>query len=249
MIQSNVNSSTSEKTKVPSMTVFPTHGETHSKRSKILINGHPFEATENLVAALHHLRAHDHPKYRRNELIWIDAICINQKDNEEKSHQVQMMRNIYSNAVQVIVWLGMATPESIMALQTLTELMDKFPYFEDDPGKPRFADLGIPTRDLLQFFDDFEQHDVDGQLMRGIRDIYKRSWWTRIWVVQEVVVSKRTWLLCGSNALGFHYLSHFFGFCHNLTSLPIMAKPSHWHGMGLQLVFCMPTVQISICRG
>lgn len=38
--------------------------------------------------------------------LWIDAICINQKDDEEKSSQVGIMRQIYERAFQTIVWLG-----------------------------------------------------------------------------------------------------------------------------------------------
>lgn len=213
---------------------------------QILIDGHAFEATENLVVALHQLRAHKHPKYHRNELIWIDAICINQKDNDEKSHQVQMMRDIYSNAVQVIVWLGKATPESTTALQSITKLMDNCPSFEDDPRVVRLSDWFIPRQHLFDVFSEFQQQDFDfdGQLLTGIGDVYNRPWWTRIWVIQEVVVSKLTWVLCGSDALGFHYLSHFFGYCHNLASLPVREKSAQWHSMGLQLVSRMPTIQI-----
>lgn len=38
--------------------------------------------------------------------IYIDAICINQLDNDEKGHQIQLMQSVYSQALEVIIWLG-----------------------------------------------------------------------------------------------------------------------------------------------
>ncbi len=60
--------------------------------------------TENLHAALSRLRNHFSPR-----IIWIDAICINQDDKEERGHQVRSMVEIYSRASRVVVWLEDAT--------------------------------------------------------------------------------------------------------------------------------------------
>ncbi|KAF2108132.1 heterokaryon incompatibility protein-domain-containing protein, partial [Lophiotrema nucula] len=68
---------------------------------KIIVDGAPFYVTSNLYSALYELR-----QMERDRIIWIDAVCINQSDNIEKSTQVQMMRSIYSKASKTIVWLG-----------------------------------------------------------------------------------------------------------------------------------------------
>ncbi|PMD32080.1 HET-domain-containing protein, partial [Hyaloscypha variabilis F] len=60
-----------------------------------------FSATENLIVALRHLRYPD-----RTRTLWVDALCINQKDEREKSLQVGMMGSIYSHAERVLIWLG-----------------------------------------------------------------------------------------------------------------------------------------------
>lgn len=65
----------------------------------IYLQGEPFEVTTNLVAALRHFR-HSGTK----ELMWIDAICINQEDDEERSAQVSFMGEIYRRASVVNVW-------------------------------------------------------------------------------------------------------------------------------------------------
>ncbi|KAF2030173.1 HET-domain-containing protein, partial [Setomelanomma holmii] len=57
--------------------------------------------TENLSHALQALRYQHQSRY-----LWVDAICINQLDTTEKSHQVQNIGRIYEHASTVIVWLG-----------------------------------------------------------------------------------------------------------------------------------------------
>ncbi len=63
--------------------------------------GWPTEITTNLYAALSRLRCTETVR-----TLWIDAICINQKDIAEKSFQIELMRDIYSSAEEVSMWLG-----------------------------------------------------------------------------------------------------------------------------------------------
>lgn len=76
----------------------------------VAIDGHFFEVTLNLYAALFRLRHHSFAR-----LLWIDAICINQRDQSEKEQQIQFMATIYSHANCVIVWLGEAADDSDLA--------------------------------------------------------------------------------------------------------------------------------------
>ena len=72
--------------------------------------------------------------------LWIDAICINQADDEEKGKQVTMMGNIYACAKSVLVWTG----EPGCDLQALQRS------FEDERGNFRLESDG--TARLMQFF-------------------------------------------------------------------------------------------------
>lgn len=72
-----------------------------------LVNGRPVTITKNLDIALRYFRDRSDEK-----TLWVDAVCINQKDNVEKGPQVQMMGQIYSKAAQVLVWLGPAADGS-----------------------------------------------------------------------------------------------------------------------------------------
>jgi hypothetical protein len=60
----------------------------------------PLLVRENLWLALQHLRS------SQRRVFWIDAICVNQEDKSERSHQVGLMETIYTRATKVHVWLG-----------------------------------------------------------------------------------------------------------------------------------------------
>jgi hypothetical protein len=62
-----------------------------------------------------------HPQKERNTLtLWVDVICINQEDTDEKNRQVQQMTDIYLNATQVVIWLSPAADESDEVIGYLT---------------------------------------------------------------------------------------------------------------------------------
>ena len=65
----------------------------------------------NLFAALLNLRS-----THRSLILWIDAICINQRDISERGHQVSLMRSIYSSAQEIIVWLGQTVQDERLPL-------------------------------------------------------------------------------------------------------------------------------------
>ena len=72
-----------------------------SQRCDILVNGTGQSVTLSLQCALRHLRFQD-----SSRRIWVDSICIDQSNDTERQHQVQLMRHIYQGASRVVVWLG-----------------------------------------------------------------------------------------------------------------------------------------------
>lgn len=77
-----------------------------------------FTVTRNLYGALRRLRDSDLPR-----TLWIDAICINQADLQERALQVQIMARIYAYAVSVSVWLGEEADDSSDVLALLRDLV------------------------------------------------------------------------------------------------------------------------------
>lgn len=95
-------------------------------QSTIFLNGRSFPVTRNLYSALQHIR------HRNNRLsLWIDAICINQDDNQERGHQIAYMRSIYHCASRVIIWLGKADETSDVAMDYI-----RYEAHEDDFALP-----------------------------------------------------------------------------------------------------------------
>ena len=85
--------------------------------------------TANLETALRAIRKMD-----QSISIWVDAICINQANVKERNHQVQLMRQIYTNAMTVNVWLGEAfsgVEDSFQVLQTMQEVCHLERYYPD----------------------------------------------------------------------------------------------------------------------
>ncbi|KAK0733091.1 heterokaryon incompatibility protein-domain-containing protein, partial [Lasiosphaeria miniovina] len=83
-----------------------------STTHEIVLNGNKFPVATNLHLTLIALRRRpmvDH--------VWIDALCIDQSSNDEKSSQVALMGNIYSRAAQVLSWLGPAADDSDAAFE------------------------------------------------------------------------------------------------------------------------------------
>ncbi|KXJ93439.1 heterokaryon incompatibility protein-domain-containing protein [Microdochium bolleyi] len=88
-----------------------------SRSEAIQLGDHGFLVTENLKEALLALRD---PHSTR--VLWIDAICINQDDVEERAHEVLRMLRIYQLASRVVVWLGAHSDNSELAMQHFHEL-------------------------------------------------------------------------------------------------------------------------------
>lgn len=116
--------------------------------------------------------------------IWVDAICINQADIEERNHQVHIMRRIYLKAASVIVWLGPESKPSRAAIDLIVEC--------NRSGSERLLD------------------HKEGAL-RGLPDIFLRSWWKRIWIVQEVVAARELVIFCGHHILPWSFVSRVCG--------------------------------------
>jgi hypothetical protein len=150
----------------------------------IYLDGAAFEVTENLFEALNELgfRGED---YRTN--LWIDAICINQKDVPEKTSQVCMMSRIYKEANNVLAWLGPDAEDSfavsllisrvVMDLELNPKLMDK--------SNMDLTWLTDPAYDQIAAL--FESSDIH----RSMTTFFKRPYWTRMWTFQETVLTKK----------------------------------------------------------
>ena len=84
------------------------------------------QVTQNLYVALRHIRPDLLSNVEDGALLWIDAICINQTDEDEKSWQVQQMLYIYRNALNPLVWLGPGTDGSAEFMDEMDASFNKY---------------------------------------------------------------------------------------------------------------------------
>ncbi|KAF5592378.1 heterokaryon incompatibility 6 OR allele [Fusarium pseudocircinatum] len=150
----------------------------------IRCNGHDFFVTENLYGALYRLR-----EMGDCCLIWIDQICINQNDLQERCQQVSIMRDIYSKAQLVNAWLGVTdSPESARVAGIISIMAsDSWPGIKNtiDPVDDKTLEsLGLPAQ--------------DPQAWVAFNDMLALPYFSRVCIIQEIAVAKRYRILWGS---------------------------------------------------
>lgn len=158
----------------------------------ISIGGYAFNITKNLDAALRQLRLS-----KTIRILWVDAICINQADLQEKSLQVPRMHEIYSGADKVIVWLGESSDLSDIALDLIQNAAAVTRKETGVKLDKVFDPSTTPPSDTEQVL---WQKAVD-EGWKSLTLLFSRPWWSRVWVVQEVVFSQSCIVLCGSRAI------------------------------------------------
>lgn len=166
-----------------------------ARETYVLINGESHDVTENLLNAILHFRASS-PDDVATPYVWIDALCINQEDLEERRVHVAIMDSIFQNAEEVIVWLGLANPhtaETFRLVEKVAALDESFyEAFGDGESPDRLTNYGLPG-------------DGD-ELWRHYMDMYDRRWFHRGWVIQEVVMAQRVIVHWGPHTMPWETL-------------------------------------------
>lgn len=179
-----------------------------TEKEPIQCNGTTFHATSNLARALRQLRS----RYR-DHAFWIDAICINQNDLQERAQQVQFMRDIYRSAENVVVYLGEESDGLSRAMKLFEELNSKA---EEDGGE-------IERASLIRG----ELPSPYEEVWYRLHDFFNRPWFSRIWVVQEIVMaSEDPEVICGSFTLRWSSVVRVAKFLHETAVVGSTIKQS-----------------------
>lgn len=149
----------------------------------------------NLNIALRHVRSPD-----KGRILWIDAICINQKDVEERNREVARMGEIYSKAARVLIWLGPESENSSLAIRTMRlfakDLVHDWP--PNSINRLSYREPGTKTELLLK--SPILWDDETGYWL-AIRKLFQRTWFTRLWVYQECQLATDALVVAGHDSI------------------------------------------------
>lgn len=159
----------------------------------ISIEGLPFQVTNNLFLALKHLRLPD-----SDRILWVDAICINQDDgeNKEKNHQVRQMNVVYSSAENVIIWLGLGSRHIGHLFDASAKLHRYAVCRHPVKGQTPFVRCYVALRNL-GWLSKGNATPATGNIYSALTTVLRRPWFRRVWVIQEVALAKRATVVCG----------------------------------------------------
>ena len=131
----------------------------------------------NLEDALRQFR--DTDSSQEDLFLWVDALCINQDDETEKSRQVAKMAEIYSKARDVLIWLGKEYNGSSTAIDFVPKILD------------------------LEQSEALISKESNRKQWTALADLLKREWFSRRWVVQELALCKSRYVYCGNRSLNW----------------------------------------------
>ncbi|KAH8680284.1 heterokaryon incompatibility protein-domain-containing protein [Ilyonectria robusta] len=143
---------------------------------------------------------------------WIDSICIDQANLEERAEQVQRINLIYGQAEITVVWLGIQSSDSDLAVDFVKFL-----------EKTSRRHLSAPEARALLETDSYRPH------WKAFENFLSRKWWTRMWSVQEFVLSPRVSFWCGMRTASRVAVCLSILMADVCTSVGIKEKPCFTH--------------------
>jgi hypothetical protein len=208
---------------------------------EICLDGRRVPVTTNLAQALLHAKKHwrqlcpdrDAAGFR----IWADAVCINQADVVERGEQVQIMGSIYSISEMTFAWLGSEDEEIPLAFESIEMIwsVDKstsagdgekeeldwiaaFPSLcrEDFPAS-KFYELDLPII-------------AQSKAWSALKTLCNLPYWSRIWILQELVLSARLYFICPSSHIDGEKLfdaATYLETFHRSVRNRFMSRPEH----------------------
>ena len=153
-------------------------GKSFKDVGRSLMDHKVFYIRPSLDGALRYLRDYS-AEEPQTVVLWIDAICINQDDEEEKSIQVAKMADIYSHADSVFIWLGQARDDSDTGMDFVKNILNL----------ERQGTLSVKGSSSDQW--------------SAFMSLLRREWFGRRWVVQELALNRNAFLTCGERAVNW----------------------------------------------
>lgn len=180
-----------------------------TKTATVIANGCEIQVPTNLESCLQAMQKR--LMFGARFKVWIDAICINQKDVAERGRQIGKMRELYSVAWSVVIWLGMETSDSGKAIDLLANLSRYFDHGNE--AERNIPNLNLEIQKLRAFLKKDPEYLGKGRWV-ALREFLSRPYWDRLWIIQEVLISGMKTVLCGSRSINWDILCKGIGTIH-----------------------------------
>lgn len=163
----------------------------------VYLEGCDFLVSPDLESSIRHLRYSD-----RSRKIWIDAICLNQADDTEKSTQIPIMHLIYQRATQVVVYLGVPSRESHLAMEYVRNVTATV-----EVGRQHEISDLVAVKDWpLELLVTAPLSRAEIESLTAFYQLLMRPWWFRAWIVQELCYATRVVFQCGGDVVDYELL-------------------------------------------
>ncbi|KAK8101395.1 hypothetical protein PG999_011769 [Apiospora kogelbergensis] len=151
----------------------------------ITVGGQPLAVTASCETVLRRLR-----RQFSSRRLWIDAVCIDQQNVEERGCQVRLMPRIYSGAKAVQIYVGELTPPSQAFLESLL-LANGESHGDGDSHHVGRSNSG---------------HSYKG-VHPNLMEFVSRPYFRRVWILQEVALARKATLICGNISIPWSQVS------------------------------------------
>lgn len=176
----------------PYTTISYTWGDESSDVS-IELDGQDVQVLKNVMPLLEMLSTNSCADFDvTDDWLWIDSICINQSDINERASQVKLMGQIYRQAAQTIVWLGERFDFTDEALDFLTLLDDR---------RQALRHAANMRRKKLQAGQKMPPDLEDHSGWKSLERLLENPWWRRVWTLQEYLLAPELKFYCGTKSL------------------------------------------------
>jgi Heterokaryon incompatibility protein (HET) len=186
--------------------------DTPEQVHRIALDGGYVDISENLFDALRELKRRSErltdSDVQRKPYWWIDAICINQKNIGERNQQVNMMDQIYFQASNVTLWLGRDRQDKS---SLISDMLSKFNEINEHIQKVAVArqiPRGVLIRQYyLDYLSTFGMPSIGDERWVDFLAFFRKRWFSRLWVVQEVALAQEIEVLCGRTTIQWAHIS------------------------------------------
>ena len=197
---------------------------------EIILNDRTIKVGSNLAAALRRFRSMEY--FNSGGKIWVDSLCINQRDSRDKEVQIKMMSSIYKTSGNIIVWLGPGSSDSDLAIELLEAYGTSYRAEHAEFCDSTDAITATTWRTMAQIRMETNYkrcrsyHRANDDILDAIAvpryNLFDRPFWRRLWIIQELCMGHANMpIVCGERVTQWRHIRDGVLMCMSIFHLLI----------------------------